>query len=38
MRKLSMELYLKSLLKRYKSSNKREKGNVLQELCEASVK
>lgn len=36
MGKLSMELYLKNLSKRYKSSSKRDKGIILQELCEAS--
>lgn len=36
MGKLSMELYLKNLSKRYKSATKREKGLILQELCEIS--
>lgn len=36
MGKLSMELYLKNLSKRYKAASKREKGSILQELCEAS--
>ncbi|WP_158618555.1 integrase [Legionella sp. km535] len=31
-----MELYLKNLSKRYKAASKREKGSILQELCEAS--
>ena len=36
MGKLSMELYLKNLSKRYRTAGKREKGIILQELCEAS--
>ena len=36
MGKLSMELYLKSVSKRYKISNKKEKGKILNELCESS--
>ena len=36
MGKLSMDLYLISLSKRYKTANKREKGFILNELCEAS--
>lgn len=36
MGKLSMELYLKNLSKRYRAAGKREKGIILQELCEAS--
>jgi hypothetical protein len=36
MGKLSMELYLKNLSKRYKAAGKHEKGSILQELCEAS--
>lgn len=34
--KLSMELYLNSLSKRYKTANKHEKGKILNELCESS--
>jgi len=36
MGKLSMELYLKKLSKRYKASTKSEKGLILKELCETS--
>jgi hypothetical protein len=36
MGKLSMELYLKNLSKRYRAAGKREKGIILQELCESS--
>jgi hypothetical protein len=36
MGKLSMDLYLSSLSKRYKTANKREKGIILTELCESS--
>jgi hypothetical protein len=36
MGKLSMELYLKNLSKRYRAANKVTKGIILQELCEAS--
>lgn len=36
MGKLSMELYLKNLSKRYRTAGKREKGMILQELCESS--
>ena len=36
MGKLSMELYLKNLSKRYHAARKREKGLILQELCESS--
>lgn len=36
MGKLSMELYLKNLSKRYLAAGKREKGIILQELCESS--
>ena len=36
MGKLSMELYLKNLSKRYKVSGKREKGLLLQDLCDSS--
>jgi len=36
MGKLSMELYLKNLSKRYKQAKRREKGVILQELCESS--
>ena len=36
MGKLTMELYLSSLSKRYKTANKREKGVILDELCAAS--
>ncbi len=36
MGKLSMELYLVSLIKKYKSANKRQKGEILNELCDVS--
>ena len=36
MGKLSMELYLNSLSKRYRTANKTEKGKILNELCESS--
>lgn len=36
MGKLSMELYLKNLSKRYRAASKREKGLILQELCDSS--
>ena len=36
MGKLSMELYLVSLSKRYRTANKHEKGKILNELCESS--
>ena len=36
MGKLSMELYLKNLSKRYRTAGKREKGIILQELCDSS--
>ena len=36
MGKLSMELYLNSLSKRYLAANKTEKGKILNELCESS--
>jgi hypothetical protein len=36
MGRLSMDLYLTSLLKRYKTANKHEKGIILNELCESS--
>ena len=36
MGKLSMELYLKNLSKRYRAARKREKGIILQELCDSS--
>lgn len=36
MGKLSMELYLSSLSKRYRTANKTEKGKILNELCESS--
>lgn len=36
MGKLSMELYLQNLSKRYKLANKHEKGEIIKELCEAS--
>ncbi|MDR3502183.1 MAG: integrase [Legionella sp.] len=36
MGKLSMELYLKNLSKRYRTAGKREKGVILQELCDSS--
>lgn len=36
MGKLSMDLYLSSLSKRYKKAGKREKGIILNELCESS--
>lgn len=36
MGKLSMDLYLSSLSNRYKTAGKREKGIILNELCESS--
>src|SRR3990167_6193240 len=36
MGKLSMELYLKNLSKRYKIAHKKEKGEIIQELCDSS--
>jgi hypothetical protein len=36
MGKLLMDLYLDNMLKRYKSANKRQKGEILDELCAAS--
>ena len=36
MGKLSMDLYLLMLSKRYKSANRCEKGKILNELCESS--
>ena len=36
MGKLSMDLYLDNMLKRYKSANRRQKGELLEELCAAS--
>ncbi|HAU4045979.1 TPA: transposase family protein [Legionella pneumophila] len=36
MGKLSMELYLKNLSKRYRAAGRREKGLILQELCDSS--
>lgn len=36
MGKLSMELYLKNLSKRYRTAGRREKGIILQELCDSS--
>ncbi len=36
MGKLSMDLYLSSLSKRYRAANKGEKGKILNELCESS--
>jgi len=36
MGKLSMELYLKNLSKRYRAAGKREKSAILEELCESS--
>ena len=36
MGKLSVELYLNSLSKRYRSANKTEKSEILNELCESS--
>jgi hypothetical protein len=36
MAKLSMDLYLDNMLKRYKSANKRQKGELLDELCAVS--
>jgi hypothetical protein len=36
MGKLSMDLYLDNMLKRYKSANRRQKGELLDELCAAS--
>lgn len=37
MEKLAMELYLDNMLKRYRSANRRQKGELLDELCAASV-
>ncbi len=36
MGKLSMDLYLDNMLKRYRTANKRRKGELLDELCAAS--
>lgn len=36
MGKLSMELYLKNLSKRYKLAKKQGKGEIIKELCESS--
>jgi hypothetical protein len=36
MGKLSMDLYLKHLSKRYKAAKRNEKGDILKELCESS--
>jgi hypothetical protein len=36
MGKLSMDLYLDNMLKRYRAANKRQKGELLDELCGAS--
>lgn len=36
MGKLSMDLYMNSLSKRYRTANKTEKGKILNELCESS--
>ncbi len=36
MGKLSMDLYLDNLIKRYKSANRRQKGELLEELCSIS--
>ena len=36
MGKLSMDLYLDNLLKKYKSANRRQKSELLEELCSAS--
>ena len=36
MGKLSMDLYLKHLTKRYKAASRNEKGEILKELCESS--
>lgn len=36
MGKLSMDLYLDNMIKRYKSANRRQKGELLEELCAAS--
>ena len=36
MGKLSMDLYLDNMLKRYRAANKRQKGELLEELCAAS--
>lgn len=36
MGKLSMDLYLDNLLKKYKSANRRKKGELLEELCAVS--
>ena len=36
MGKLSMDLYLDNMLKRYKAANRRQKSAILDELCAAS--
>jgi len=36
MGKLSMDLYLDSMVKKYKSANRRQKGTILEELCSIS--
>lgn len=36
MGKLSMDLYLSNLSKRYRTASKREKDKILNELCESS--
>ncbi|MDI1352068.1 MAG: hypothetical protein PSV35_04750 [bacterium] len=36
MGKLSIDLYLDTMLKRYRSANKRQKSELLEELCAAS--
>lgn len=36
MGKLSMDLYLDSITKRYHAANRKEKGKILNELCTAS--
>ena len=36
MGKLSMDLYLDNLIKKYKTANRRQKGALLEELCSVS--
>ena len=36
MGKLSMDLYLDNMIKKYRSSNRRKKGEILEELCAIS--
>jgi|GEM_PF-4577590 len=36
MGKLSMDLYLDNIAKKYKAANRRQKGEILEELCAIS--